>query len=176
MAKFTVDQIRVLAHEKFKLWWLMTHGYSLKKLAEAYSLLPDECTITFEEYLETYGLNGSIWPCLAEFVDCEYQDPDLMRNILNEDEFLEYLRLEEIEKPAIFNYSIRVATEGGVIEAYDNNDPDYPGITLAFTLDGEKAENGCCVMEQSGDGKVRLRVYSPEDPGGDPVAIHDMEN
>ena len=96
--------IRQMAHERFKLWWMMTHGYTVKDLGDlAYQYvgeLEDDYEGTLEEYIQMKGFSGGdIWPCPGEFVSNEYQDTTLMYEVLSAEEYQEYLEAEGFEEP-----------------------------------------------------------------------------
>lgn len=50
---------------------------------------------SFEEYIEDVGYGGSLYVCYEEFLDCEYQDTDWLRNHLTAEDAM---RLAEIDK------------------------------------------------------------------------------
>lgn len=73
------------AHEFFKLWWMLTHGYTLSDLIRElkefqYADPEDSDRIStpvsdiFQEWEADAGFGGEIWPCLSEFLDCEYRE------------------------------------------------------------------------------------------------------
>lgn len=87
--------IRRVAYNKFQLWWLMMHGKSIEDL---FDLIPewlydrdeDDPEDTFSEWFFERGFNGEIYPCMDEFLDCEYQDSGLMKTLLTAEEYLAY--------------------------------------------------------------------------------------
>lgn len=184
--------IREKAYERFKLWWMLTHGYSIQDLGDLISRYINERKKdyegTFEEYIQMTGFEGgNIWPCLSEFLDCEYQDANIMYLLFTEDEYEAYLNAEGIEEPDHFGDTIKVSTPHGDIVAYDNNDPDYPGISLFFIKKGDDREGVGGVMEFTSSyspdenseevtDMVQFRFYSKENPYGEPSHIFPLED
>ena len=78
-------------YERFKLQWMIDHGFTL---ADIYSIMneyleevepEDREDISFESYLEEVGLReGSLWPCFDEFLDNECCDPEVIIPLLDE--------------------------------------------------------------------------------------------
>lgn len=73
------------AHEFFKLWWMLKHGYTIsdlvRKLTELQYEDPEDSdriampvSDIFREWEADTGFGGEVWPCLAEFLDCEYRE------------------------------------------------------------------------------------------------------
>lgn len=73
------------AHDFFKLWWMLKHGYTLSDLVRELTELQHEdpedsdristpVSDIFREWEADTGFGGEIWPCLAEFLDCEYRE------------------------------------------------------------------------------------------------------
>lgn len=90
-----MGSIRKIAYEKYKLDWLMRHGYSLTDLIREVNSLQDEFISTKQAYLafvNEYGFNGEIWSCYNEFLDNEYKDKEYIKSILNPQEFKLYIR------------------------------------------------------------------------------------
>lgn len=67
-------------YERFKLEWLISHGYSLTDLIhelssamiEAQKLQPDiSLEDVFNEWENDTGFGGEIYPCYEEYLDCE---------------------------------------------------------------------------------------------------------
>lgn len=90
------------AYSRYKLRWLLEHGYSMDDLLcymdTAYSdfldgsggyegLAPSGCMETVEEI----GLDSAeIWPCYDEFLGNEFQRPEIARELLDSDKFRDY--------------------------------------------------------------------------------------
>lgn len=69
-------------YEKFQLQWMIEHGHSLRELIEELQSLqyddPEDSdristpiTELFEEWEMDRGFDSEIWPCEAEYKDCE---------------------------------------------------------------------------------------------------------
>ena len=67
------------AYERFKLEWMLAHGYTLKNLIDELEQLRKESPelsleSIFHDWEFEYGFNTEIWPCFEEFLDCEYRE------------------------------------------------------------------------------------------------------
>lgn len=90
------------AYSRYKLQWLVNHGYSMDDLLcymdTAYSdflddsggcegLSPSGCMDAIEEI----GLDSAeIWPGYDEFLDNEFQRPEIVRGLLDSGQFRDY--------------------------------------------------------------------------------------
>lgn len=180
------------AHERYKLYWCMMHGVTIDEISRIADRWEDAIDsgendyAPFRSYMEANGFFGSnIWPCRDEFVDCEYQDVLLMKSILDPADFEKYLELEGEEHPDALGDTIKVETPLGTIVAKDQNDPDYPGVSLFFVPKGGDREEAGGVMEftlnyrQNEDSlavtdAVQFRFYSKENPYGEPAHIFEI--
>ena len=86
------DELR-RSHDRYKLYWLLQHGYGFERLAAAIGewaaesqrliqegLYPSIDKVpNFESYLEEQGFHGELWPCLGEYASSEYQDAGLQK-------------------------------------------------------------------------------------------------
>lgn len=87
--------IRETAYEKYRLSWMLSHGFTLSDLMRAlhsyqedvFSPLPE----LFCEWEIDAGFSGSLWVCFREFLDAEYQNEEYMKTLLTEPEFIRYL-------------------------------------------------------------------------------------
>lgn len=90
--------IKKVAYEKYKLDWMLSHGYTLKDLVSELSYYIEEsnedCATVFDVWESDYGFNGEIWVCYEEFLDNEYQDKEYMQTILSDTEFKQYCEEE----------------------------------------------------------------------------------
>lgn len=91
--------IRKIAYEKYKLNWMMEHGYTLadimNELNDMQEEEPDTCVSNlFSDWEYEFGFESEIWACYDEFLEYEFNDKDYMKSLLNEDEYKEYLREE----------------------------------------------------------------------------------
>lgn len=180
------------AHERYKLYWCMTHGITIDEISRIADQWAEELGggaedyTPFRNYLEANGcFGGNIWPCRSEFVDCEYQDMLLMKSILDSADFERYLELEGKEYPDILGDTIKVETPLGTIVAKDQNDPDYPGVSLFFVPKSGDREEAGGVMEFTSNYRqnedslavtdaVQFRFYSKENPYGEPAHIFEI--
>lgn len=73
------------AYKRFKLEWMLAHGYTLEELMQElqgiqYEDPEDSDTISrpitelFEEWEQEVGFGSEIWPCYAEYLDCEAKE------------------------------------------------------------------------------------------------------
>ena len=66
-------------YERFKLQWMLDHGFTLENLVcELYQLrkesgLDARLSTIFANWECEYGFGSQIWPCFDEFLDCEYK-------------------------------------------------------------------------------------------------------
>lgn len=66
-------------YERYKLYWMLAHGYTLKDLVEQLQYAIDEETEAFEprtsfqSLFDSWefgvGFGGEIWPCFNEYID-----------------------------------------------------------------------------------------------------------
>ena len=87
--------IKQIAYEKYKLDWLLRHGYTLTDLIAELDLIQesDPCesiSQLFTDWESDFGFNSEIWVCYQEFLDNEYQDKGYMRQLLNWEEYENY--------------------------------------------------------------------------------------
>ena len=179
------------AHERYKLYWCVAHGVTIAEISRVADQWAEtigggaEDYIPFQNYLEANGFFGSnIWPCRSEFVDCEYRDVLWMKALLDPTDFEKYLKLEGEECPNILGDMIKVETPLGTIVAKDQNDPDYPGVSLFFVPKGGDREEAGGVMEYSPtfhqpdetttQEKVAFRFYSKEKPYDEPTHVFEI--
>ena len=103
--------IQKTAYEKYKLDWMIRHGYTLSDLMEIFTDLageqieeePDNIPINGSEtilfadklrrhFLDDVGFNGSIYVCMDEFLENEYCDFHYMSQLLTVAEFNEVIK------------------------------------------------------------------------------------
>lgn len=87
--------IKQIAYEKYKLDWLLKHGYTLTDLVHELEMLqeenPDDSVWQlFIDWEYGFGFSSEIWACYQEFLDNEYQDNGYMRQLLNWEEYEKY--------------------------------------------------------------------------------------
>lgn len=69
-----------VAYERFKLQWMLEHGYTLIDLIHELEMLRCESgpeislESIFQDWEFGYGFQSEIWPCFDEYMDCEYQE------------------------------------------------------------------------------------------------------
>ena len=66
-------------YERFKLEWMLAHGYTLQHLVAELEKLREESPDMslpgiFADWEFGYGFGSEIWPCFEEFLDCEYKE------------------------------------------------------------------------------------------------------
>lgn len=98
-----LSSLQKAAYERFKLWWMIQHGYSINELLSLYSDFWGEVEADSEGYddfrafIEDTGFNGEIWPCFNEFLVTEFRDVSLMYQLLGHEEYNTYLlHIQEI--------------------------------------------------------------------------------
>ena len=85
--------VKRIAYEKYKLDWLMKHGYTLTDLMSELESIRDDTdpiNLLFVFWEEEYGFGSEIWVCFDEFIDNEYQDKGYMKQLLNWEEYEKY--------------------------------------------------------------------------------------
>ena len=65
-------------YERFKLEWMLDHGYTLKDLIEELEKQREECPdltldSTFRDWELGFGFGSDIWPCFWEYYHSEYE-------------------------------------------------------------------------------------------------------
>ena len=99
MKTYSLPELQSIAHEAFKLHWMISHGYTAADLLSLYSNYwgevesDEEGMFDFWNWLNDVGFNGELWPCLNEFLDCEFKDVNLMHQLLSPDQYSSYLSL-----------------------------------------------------------------------------------
>ena len=94
--------IKKIAYEKYKLDWLMKHGYTLTDLIDKLDELKADCEdnisveLLFDVWEKDYGFSSEIWVCYQEFIDNEYLDAGYMKQLLNWEEYEKYQ--EDVEE------------------------------------------------------------------------------
>ena len=68
-------------YEKFKLQWMIDHGYTLFDLIHELQMMIDESDgeslkELFEDWEYGFGFNSEIWPCYDEWLDYDGSDED----------------------------------------------------------------------------------------------------
>lgn len=94
-----VKDIKKTAYEKYQLDWLQCHGYSLQDFIDELNFIWKNSEMrektspgtAFREFEDT-GFCSEIWVCYEEFLDFEYRDKQYMKRLLNEEEYLLYIR------------------------------------------------------------------------------------
>lgn len=86
--------IKQIAYEKYKLDWMLRHGYTLSDLMNELDQMQEESEDTvsqlFTDWEYGFGFCSEIWVCYQEFLDSEYQDVGYMKELLDWDEFEKY--------------------------------------------------------------------------------------
>ena len=87
--------IKQIAYEKYKLDWLLKHGYTLTDLINELDKMQEEnpddsVSQLFIDWEYGFGFGSEIWACYEEFLDNEYLDMGYMRQLLNWEEYEKY--------------------------------------------------------------------------------------
>ena len=88
--------ITKVAYEKYRLRWMMDHGYTLVDLMKEMDMMLEEwpdATMSqlFDDWEFGYGFGSEIWVCYDEFVATEFRNPYYMCQILTQTEFDVYV-------------------------------------------------------------------------------------
>ena len=90
------SDIRSIAYLRYQMWWCLNHGITLPDIFAKYSeywgeVEADDEDLGFEDFIGETGFHGGqLWACKDEFLDCEYQDADFIRQILDPVLFQKY--------------------------------------------------------------------------------------
>ena len=65
------------AYERFKLEWMLDHGYTLSNLIDELEKQREETPdlnlkALFHDWEFGFGFGSEIWPCFEEYLDSEY--------------------------------------------------------------------------------------------------------
>lgn len=89
--------IKHIAYEKYRLDWMLQHGYTLSDLIDVLSeLQKEDPSMSLYECLDDLelitGFKGVVWVCYPEFLNNEYQDEEYMKQLLTKSEYEEYIK------------------------------------------------------------------------------------
>lgn len=87
--------ISKIAYEKYRIHWMLSHGYSLTELFHELELVQEEnpdysIDALFAHWEYGYGFRGEVWACYDEFMESEYLDEEYMKSLLSEFEYEMY--------------------------------------------------------------------------------------
>lgn len=91
------NDIKQIAFERYKLWWMICHGFTLGDFTDALEHqmeaendiepITDPLDISFRGLMEKWEhdicFGGSVWPCFEEFCTHEYRDAKIMYMLLS---------------------------------------------------------------------------------------------
>ena len=89
--------IKELAYEKYRLRWMIDHGYTLIDLMEELNKMQEEnpdATVSqlFDDWEFGYGFGSEIWADYLEFMQYEFLNHDYMHRLLTNSEFEVYVK------------------------------------------------------------------------------------
>lgn len=156
--------IRRTTYGRFKLWWMLRHGYSLEALARKLqeqleaenSVEPfaDPLDISFEGLLRKWedetGFDGMFWPCYDEFVSNEYLNSSTMSLLLGEEEIPVYLT----DRSKLVRYEVHLY-QNGQLATVDAFDDSLSAHDFYLKQSGEKA-----LIETDLDGNPLEKIES----------------
>lgn len=98
--------ITKIAYEKYKLDWMIQHGYTLKDLITELENMREEdedasLETLFEDWEDEYGFDSEIWACYDEFMDIEFYDSEYMASLLTSNEYTTYVAYV-VENPYVY--------------------------------------------------------------------------
>lgn len=73
-------------YERFKLMWMLDHGFSLTDFVRELENLrkESELNVSIEDVFANWefgcGFGSQIWPCFNEFLECEYKEMQAARD------------------------------------------------------------------------------------------------
>lgn len=85
--------IRKLCYELYKIDWKQSHMITMEEemnnLRRYYEMLIScENPYTYDDYLNEYGYEGTIYVCYEEFCQAEYLDMQYMCNLLSDNDLV----------------------------------------------------------------------------------------
>ena len=78
--------IKKIAYEKYKLFWMLEHRYTLLDLVNSVQ----KYGYSFEEWEEEHGFEGEIYAGYHEFLHNEFLNREYIQSILNDEEMKAY--------------------------------------------------------------------------------------
>lgn len=81
------EDITKIAYERYKLKWMLDHGYTLRHLMTELDMMLEEFEDNdmdqiFDDWEFGYGFGSEIWSCYDEFMETEFLNSDYMSDIL----------------------------------------------------------------------------------------------
>ncbi len=140
-------------YKAYQLDWMMSHGYGLKDLMDALSIVGEDIEEDEEQELNDnpyymihqvfsafeydHGFGSQIYACKEEFLQAEYLDKDYMAHLLSAMPFSDekrkrYTKYTGITLSKPEGDLIVVPTTAGVITAEKCTDPGQPGISITL--------------------------------------------
>jgi hypothetical protein len=114
--------IKQIAYEKYKLDWLLKHGYTLADLMNELDKmqeesLDDSVSQLFTDWEYGFGFGSEVWVCYEEFLESEYQNAFYMLQLLSWEESEEYKKDIKFEEESEMKIRYHICGIG-----YDKND------------------------------------------------------
>lgn len=122
----------MLAYIKYKKEWVDSHWseFDMANAEALYENSEESADMTFEEYIEEYGINGMIYSCYEEFCDEE----------------IDYYR-----EPSIYGYSVIIQSEAFNDNGYDVAEEYYSALGKSPLYHDELTFNVSYLEDRSGD-------------------------
>lgn len=101
----TIEQIRKLCYELYKIDWKKSHMITpemekdlVRNYYEEVVFSPDfDGDYSLEDYVFDYGYEGQLYACYDEFLGAEYLDKDYVLTLLPENSDVRILYLQDIQ-------------------------------------------------------------------------------
>ena len=89
--------ITKIAYEKYKLDWMLSHGYTFADLMKELDIMQEESpdnTVSqlFDDWEYGFGFASEVWACYDEFIGHEFLDKAYMRKLLTKSEWNDYCK------------------------------------------------------------------------------------
>lgn len=90
-------EIKKIAYSRYQLHWLCTHKVSLHDICKvlancANDSFADVTPQDFENEIANTEFDFGIFVCFEEFLESEYKNASYIRTLLNDEEYIEYLK------------------------------------------------------------------------------------
>lgn len=128
-----MSDIKKIAYARYQMDWMLHHNVSLHDICRVFSengYCQYDASLTTEEVeaiFDDVEFDSGRYVCFDEFLGAEYQDSSYIRTLLNDYEYIEYLKdTEETEKTRIAylykEYNDEIAYGEELTEIFEDED------------------------------------------------------
>lgn len=92
------ERFKQICYERYQLHWMLMHGHSLMEFATSFLFVVNEYEqlSDIEDILDQWecsiGFGGAVYASKREFLDVEFRDPNYMKQILTEKQYVQYCK------------------------------------------------------------------------------------